>query len=60
MPQTEKLEQTNQLLQESLRTCHELVAEYRAKLAANGNERLLLDESTAITTTPPPSANRSA
>ena len=44
-PQIEELEQTNQQLQESLKACHELVAEYRAKLAANGNEILLLSES---------------
>lgn len=39
-----RLEKANQQLEESLRACHHLVAEYRAKLAANGNEPLLLDE----------------
>ena len=37
----ETLEEANQQLQESLKACHDLVAEYRSKLAANGNQPLL-------------------
>lgn len=43
--QIEELEEANQQLQEGLKACHELVVEYRAKLAANGNDPLLLSES---------------
>ena len=43
-PRIELLEETNQQLQDSLRNCRELVAEYWAKLAANGNQPLLLKE----------------
>ncbi len=43
-PKIEDLEETNQQLHDSLKACRELVAEYRAKLAANGNEPLLLNE----------------
>ena len=41
----QQLEETNQRLRESLKACHELVAEYRSKLAANGNDPLLPNES---------------
>ncbi len=43
-PKIEDLEETNQQPHDSLKACRELVAEYRAKLAANGNEPLLLNE----------------
>lgn len=36
-PRIEQLQEANQQLQESLKACHELVAEYRHKLAANSN-----------------------
>ena len=39
-----ELEKANHQLRESLKTCHDLVAEYRSKLAANGNGRMLLGE----------------
>ena len=41
----ETLDEASQQFQDGLKACHELVAEYRAKLAANGNEPPLLDES---------------
>lgn len=41
----EQLETANQQLQEGLRACQELVAQYRSKLAANRNDPLLLNES---------------
>ena len=37
-PNMEQLEEANQQLQESLKACHDLVAQYRSKLAANGND----------------------
>jgi hypothetical protein len=43
-PAIEQLEEANHQLQESLRACHELVAEYRLKLAANRNDPLLFKE----------------
>lgn len=41
----EQLDESNQKLRESLKACRELVAEYRSKLAANGNDPLLPYES---------------
>ncbi len=43
-PKVEQLEATNQQLRDSLKACHELVAEFRSKLAANGNAPLLLNK----------------
>lgn len=40
----ERLGEENQRLRESLKACHNLVAEYRSKLAANGNDPLLPSE----------------
>jgi len=42
--QVEQLDETNQRLRESLKACRELVAEYRSKLAANGNDPQLPNE----------------
>ena len=44
-PAIERLEEANQQLQDSLQACHELVARYRSKLAANGNDLLLIKDS---------------
>lgn len=41
-PKIEQLREANQQLQESLKACHELVARYRSKLAANANEPFLI------------------
>ena len=41
----EQLEEANQQLQDSLKACRDLVAQYRSKLAANGNRPLLYNES---------------
>jgi hypothetical protein len=37
-PTIEQLEKANHQLQASLQACHELVEQYRSKLAANGND----------------------
>lgn len=39
-----QLEEANQQLQESLKACHDLVAQYRSRLAANEIDPLLLGE----------------
>ena len=44
-PRIEQLEEANHQLQESLKACHDLVAEYRGKLAANLNAPALLGRS---------------
>ena len=41
----EQLEEANQQLQDSLKACHDLVAQYRSKLAAKGNDPLFPNES---------------
>ena len=43
--QIEELVEVNQQFQDGLQACQELVAEYRAKLGANENEPMLLNES---------------
>jgi hypothetical protein len=42
-PRIEQMEEANRQLRDSLKVCHELVARYRSKLAANGNDPLLLN-----------------
>ncbi len=44
-PRIEQLEAANQQLQEGLKACHELVAQYRSKLAANQNDPPRLGDS---------------
>jgi hypothetical protein len=47
----EQLGEENQRLRESLKACHNLVAEYRSKLAANGNDLLLPSERSEVNDT---------